>query len=79
MYQQRRVDNIYIDDQYKSKVICNLSTYQQWEGLVVKVQSNLSKTVTIGNIYRSPRTRNEDLSAFIDEFTPIISSLEKKL
>ena len=68
---------IYIDDQYKSKVICNLNTYQQWEGLVVKVQSNLSKTVTIGNIYRSPRTRNEDLSAFIDELTPIISSLEK--
>ena len=68
---------IYIDDQYKSKVICNLNTYQQWKGLVVKVQSNLSKTVTIGNIYRSPRMRNEDLSAFIDEFTPIISSLEK--
>ena len=40
------------------------------------MQSNLSKTFTIGNIYRSPRTRNEDLCAFIDGFTPIISKLE---
>ena len=67
---------IYIVDQYNSKVTCNLNTYEHWEGLVVKVQSNLPKTFTIGNIYRPPRTRNEDLSAFIDEFTPIISRLE---
>ena len=76
MYQQRRTDNIHIDNQYKSKVTCNLNTYEHWEGLVVKVQSNLSKMFTIGNIYRSPRTRNEDLSAFIDEFTSIMSRLE---
>ena len=27
-------------------------------------------------MYRSPRTRNEDLNVFIDEFTPIISRLD---
>ena len=44
--------------------------------MIVKVQGNsLSKTFTIENIYRSPRTRNEDLGVFIDEFTPIISRL----
>jgi len=68
---------IYVDDQYKSKVSFNLNTYEHWEVLIVKVQGNsLSKTFTTGNIYRSPRTRNEDLNAFIDEFTPIISSLD---
>ena len=68
---------IYVDDQYTPKVKFNLNTYEHWEGLIVKVQGNsLSKTFTIGNIYRSPRTRNEDLNVFIDEFTPIISILD---
>ena len=68
---------IYVDDQYKSKVTFNLNTYEHWEGLIIKVQGNsLSKTFTIGNRYRSPRTRNEDLKVFIDEFTPIISRLD---
>ena len=45
--------------------------------MIVKVQGNsLSKTESIGNIYRSPRTRNEDLNVFIDEYTPIISRLD---
>ena len=68
---------IYVDDQYKSKVTFNLNTYEHWEDLIVKVQGNsISKTFTIGNIYRSPRTRNEDLNVFIDESTPIISRLD---
>ena len=67
---------IYVDAQYKSKVTFNLNTYEHWEGLIVKVLGNcLSKTFTIGNIYRSPRTRNEDLNVFIDEFTTIITRL----
>ena len=45
--------------------------------MIVKEQGiSISKTFTIGNIYRSPRTRNEDLNVFIDEFTPIISRLD---
>ena len=55
----------------------SFNTYEHWEGLIIKVQGNsLSKTFTIGNIYRSPRTRNEDLKVFIDEFTPILSRLD---
>ena len=65
---------IYVDDQYKLKVTFNLNTYEHWEGLIVKVQGNyISKTFIIGNMYRSPRMRNEDLYVFIDEFTPTIS------
>ena len=68
---------IYVDDQYKSKVTFNLNTYEHWEGLIVKVQGHSqSKTFTTGNIYRSPRTRNEDLNVFIDTFTPVISRLD---
>jgi len=48
---------IYIDNQYKSKVTYNLNTYEHLKGLVVKVQSNLSKTFTIGNIYIDRRER----------------------
>ena len=38
--------------------------------------NNLSKTMTIGNIYRPPRTCNENITKFIDEFSSVISSLE---
>ena len=64
---------IYVDDQYKLIVTFNLNTYGHWEGLIVKIQGNsLSKTFTNVNIYRSQRTRNEDLNVF----TPIISRLD---
>ena len=36
----------------------------------------MTKTLTLGNMYRPPRTRNDDLNSFINEFTYIISSLE---
>ena len=54
-----------------------LCHYAHWEGLIDKVQGNtLSKMFTIGNIYRSPRTRNKVLNVFIDDFTPTISRLD---
>ena len=43
---------IYVDNKYKSEVKMNLNTYEHWEGLMIKVTgNNLSKTMTIGNIY----------------------------
>ncbi|KAK2178652.1 hypothetical protein NP493_536g00004 [Ridgeia piscesae] len=51
--------------------------YELWESLIVQINGgNLSKTKTIGNIYRPPRTRNDNLNAFINEFTFIVSLLE---
>ena len=68
---------IYVDNKYKSEVKMNLNTYEHWEGLMIKVTgNNLSKTMTIGNIYRPPRTCNENITKFIDEFSSVISSLE---
>ena len=34
-----------------------LNMYEHWEGLIVQINGgNLSKSITIGNIYRPPRT-----------------------
>ena len=50
----------------------NLNIYEHWEGLIIKLNGgNLSKTLTIGNIYRPPRTHNEQINAFINEFSLI--------
>ena len=44
--------------------------YEHWEGLTIQITgSNLSKTITIGNIYRPPRSCNENINNFIDEFS----------
>ena len=36
----------------------------------------LSKTITIGNIYRPPRTTNDSLNVFIEELSYTLSTLE---
>ena len=49
-----------------------------WEGLLIDISGgNLSKHITLGNIYRPPKLNNNDLriSTFIDEFAPILSKL----
>ena len=51
--------------------------YEHWEGLIVQINGgNLSKSIKIGNIYRPPRTPNDNQNAFINEFSSIVSSLE---
>ena len=53
--------------------------YEHREGLIVQIQinvGNISKSITIGNIYRPPRTSNDNLNAFINEFSSIVSLLE---
>ena len=37
----------------------------------------LSKDITIGNIYRTPRDLNENYKQFLSEFTPITSSFDR--
>ena len=47
--------------------------YEHWEGLIVQINGgNLSKSITIGNIYRPPRTSNDNLN----ELSSIVSLLE---
>ena len=68
---------IYVDNTYTSKVKLNINMHESWEGLIVQIKcGGLTKSLTLGNIYRPPRTRNDDLNSFINEFAYIISSLE---
>ena len=67
---------MYIDDTYKADVIINLNSYEHWEGLIIKVNGdNLAKKLTIGNIYRPPKILNEQINAFITEFSSVAASL----
>ena len=57
----------------------NINMYELWEGLIFQITgSNLSKTISIGNIifYRLPRSCNENTKNVIDEFTTTFSTLE---
>ena len=56
-----------------------LNLVKHWEGLIVpKNGGNLSKSITIANIFRlrPPRTSNDNLNAFINEFSSVVSLLE---
>ena len=51
--------------------------YEHWEGLIVQINGgNLSKSITIGNIYRPPQTSNDNVNACINEFSSTGSLLE---
>ena len=66
-----------MDNKYKAEPIMNLNICEYWEGLIIKVNGgNLSKSLTIGNIYRPPRTHNEQINSFINEFSSAVVSLE---
>ena len=68
---------VYVDNNYRSEVKLKLNMYKHWESLIVQINGgNLSKSITIGNIYRPPRTSNDNLNAFINEFSSIVSLLE---
>ena len=49
---QQRLNKLIIISHYRL-----LNMYEHWEGLIVQINGgNLSKSITIGNIYRPPRT-----------------------
>ena len=52
-----------------------------WESLFIDVNGpNLSKTLTNGNMYRSPHDHNDNknIEKFIDEISPIIDIMQKE-
>ena len=68
---------IYVDNKYKTEVKFNINRYEHWEGLIVDIKGGcLSKTITIGNIYRPPRTTNDSINVFIEELSYTLSTLE---
>ena len=50
-----------------------------WEGLFIEVSGKgLKKPVIIDNVYRPPRNTNNGYQSCINEFTPILSHLDKR-
>ena len=58
---------IYVDNTYTSKVKLNINMHESWEGLIVHITGGgLTKTVTLGNIYRPPRSYLVTLSRQVE-------------
>ncbi len=59
---------------YKTK----LSHFVTWEGQIVQVKKGeyLAKPITIGNIYNPPKALVDNYTQFIEEFAPILNSLQ---
>ena len=72
---------IYLHDIFKYKLKQELNKYSTWEGQVIEVMrgKTLSKPLYVGNIYRPPKENLEFYDQFIEEFTPILVNLEKKM
>ena len=68
---------IYRNDNYKYSILLLYNNSTVWEGLFIEVSGKgLKKPVVIGNVYRPPR--NNGYQSFINEFTPILSHLDKR-
>ena len=69
---------LYLHKRYSHVVRKLYSLSDFWAVLFIDISvGNLSKHITLGNIYRPPKLNNNDLSisTFIDEFAPILSKL----
>ena len=70
---------IYLNDNYKYSILPLYNNSTVWEGLFIEVSGKgLKKPVLIGNVYREPRNTNNGYQSFINEFTPILSHLDKR-
>ena len=72
---------VYINEKYSYKLRNLYDKSDVWEGLFIDVNGhNLSKTLTIGNMYRPPHDNNNNktLIKFIDEISPIIDIIQKE-
>ena len=69
---------MYINSCFIYKIIMTLNQFDHWEGQFVKITGGgLSKDMIIGNTYRPPRDLNENYMQFLNEFTSIISLIDK--
>ena len=68
----------YVDQHINYELVMNLNTYKNWEGQLIQVNGGgLTQTFTIGNIYRPPRSLNENYNEFVNEFLNGYFILEK--
>lgn len=71
---------IYIKDTFSYKLLNLYEKSDLWEGIFIDIKGDqLSKPITIGNIYRPPpkNNSNEIIESFINQFTPVIDKISK--
>ena len=70
---------IYLHNSFQYTIRNIYSPNKYWEGQFIDIFGNgLTQTITLCNIYRPPRDRNDDIQSFIDALTPIIDTLCKE-
>jgi exonuclease III len=68
---------MYVNKKFVAETIMTLNTYDTWEGQVIRItKGGLRRPIIIANIYRPPKDVHEKYRQFIQEFTPILKTLE---
>ena len=68
---------IYLQDIFKYKILSTYNTSTIWEGLFIDIfDGGLSKTLTLGNIYRPLQDIINNYRTFIQELTPFLNVYE---
>ena len=69
---------IYVKDCFSYKIKSLYKKSNIWEGMFIELNSDqLSKLITIGNVYRPPydNNSNHSIENFIQQFKPVIDKL----
>ena len=70
---------IYLHTDFQYTVRDFYSPNKHWEGQFLDIYGNgLRQTITLCNIYRPPRDKNEDIQIFIDDIIPIMDTVCKE-
>ena len=70
---------IYLHSSYQYNKLDLYKKSNLWEGLFLEIFSEkLKKKIILGNIYRQPRDRNEDIKSFLNEYCDIIAKITDK-
>ena len=70
---------IYLYQNYQYAIRDFYSPNTLWEGQFIDIfGNNLKQKITICNIYRPPRDRNDHIESFINDISPILSTLSEE-
>jgi exonuclease III len=68
---------IYIKDEYEYSPLKYQSNSTLWEGQYCKVKISNSQQIILGNIYRPPRNKNEEIASFLNSFSEILFKINQ--
>jgi hypothetical protein len=69
---------IYIHNTFTFDIRNLYSPSKIWEGLFVDIfHESVENKLTVCNIYRPPRSRNDEIQLFLDEFMPVVDVLRQ--